>query len=615
MEVTGRTKDATSIHLCGLPMKGLTVRGNVSFWQRLGDEIVIYTESVDQPRIVGISMVKNEQDIIEPFILHNIQFLDALIIADNGSSDATREIIKIYQAKVEGIFLVDIRRFGYTQAEHMTSMLLHCQTSFFADYLFLLDADEFISAPSRQSLEKSLGMIPQRGVGLMPWRTYVLRKGHEEEEAADVPRTMEYRREHEEPQFYKAVLRLGATCDPAIRVTQGNHDIIDEKGRLPKVVLRDLPLLHYPIRNANQLTAKIVVGWNAYIKKNPKAHHSSEGFHWRSIFEKIATEGDSSIKSIAATLSQNYATKYPVSATEVTLNHDPCLYRYKRAVSISAASEPIAIIARSWEQSLRAQDPLIELNRPVIRDANARSSGTSFNADWHWNNLFIDIPPFRYLAEKYSPRAVLDIGCGIGQYLKIFKTFSESSVLGVDGLPQQATQGVLAEPEYIQADLGHPLRLYRKFDLVLCTEVVERLSKSEAIELLNTIDAHAGQLIVFSAAEAAINQPGHGHINCQPLGFWLEHWRNRGWKPLLIESLGIRALSTLSCFRRNLVVMSKNINDFDGDIATNQLLRIAAKPYGWYNQAPGIREEPFSESRFAPGEGYIGQIGGNHKPP
>ena len=111
-----------------LPTKG-TIRGNVPFKKRSGDKTVTETKIVDQPRIVGITMVKNEQDIIEPFILHNIQFLDALLIADNGSSDATREIIRFHQAKVEGIFLVDIRRFGYNQAEHMTSMLLHCQTS------------------------------------------------------------------------------------------------------------------------------------------------------------------------------------------------------------------------------------------------------------------------------------------------------------------------------------------------------------------------------------------------------------------------------------------------------------------------------------------------------
>ncbi|MFN8891189.1 MAG: glycosyltransferase family 2 protein [Alphaproteobacteria bacterium] len=573
-----------------------------------GEKKLVKEQQAAQPRIICLSMVKNEQDIIEPFILHNAQFFDAMIIADNNSSDATRDIIRSCQAQIEGVFLCDTRKFGYNQAERMTSMLLHCQGSFFADYIFFLDADEFISAQSRQDLLPSLSVIPKRGVGLMPWRTHVLRKGHEKEDGADAPRSLEYCREYERPQFYKAVLSLAGEFDPFIRVVQGNHYVIDEKGRLPEVVLRDVPLLHFPIRSQAQLTAKIVVGWAAYLKKNPQAHKATEGFHWRGIFEKIAREGDSAVGGTLALLSQNYATTDPVSVMETPLIHCPGPFKYKRVVSKSEASDPIAVISSSWQQTLRAQDPLMALNRPKIMDNENRAAATSFNAVWHWDHLFVDIAPFRYLAEKFRPSSVLDIGCGIGQYLKVFKTFAGSSVLGVDGIPQVATESVLTPSEYIQADLGQPILLNQVFDLVLCTEVVEHLSKNQAIQLVDTIHRHAGRLIVFSAA--GVNQPGYGHINCQPLSYWLEQWRQRGWAPLLIESMGIRALASLSWFRRNLIVLSKSDMDLDAEFATHQLERIAAKAYGWFNQGPGIREEPFGEPRFAPGEGYVAAIKG-----
>ena len=43
--------------------------------------------------LVCISMVKNEQDIIEPFLRNNAKFFDLMIVLDNGSTDKTRDIL------------------------------------------------------------------------------------------------------------------------------------------------------------------------------------------------------------------------------------------------------------------------------------------------------------------------------------------------------------------------------------------------------------------------------------------------------------------------------------------------------------------------------------------
>lgn len=40
---------------------------------------------------VGLSMVRNESDVIETFIRHNLTLLDELHIVDHNSSDNTRE--------------------------------------------------------------------------------------------------------------------------------------------------------------------------------------------------------------------------------------------------------------------------------------------------------------------------------------------------------------------------------------------------------------------------------------------------------------------------------------------------------------------------------------------
>ena len=46
------------------------------------------------PNIVVVSMVRNEADIIESFVRHNLQFADRLYIVNHRSSDATKDILQ-----------------------------------------------------------------------------------------------------------------------------------------------------------------------------------------------------------------------------------------------------------------------------------------------------------------------------------------------------------------------------------------------------------------------------------------------------------------------------------------------------------------------------------------
>ena len=52
-------------------------------------------------KLIGIARVKNESDFIEYFVRHNSNILDELYVADDGSSDNTKEILKLL--KKEGL--------------------------------------------------------------------------------------------------------------------------------------------------------------------------------------------------------------------------------------------------------------------------------------------------------------------------------------------------------------------------------------------------------------------------------------------------------------------------------------------------------------------------------
>jgi SAM-dependent methyltransferase len=275
--------------------------------------------------------------------------------------------------------------------------------------------------------------------------------------------------------------------------------------------------------------------------------------------------------------------------TDVVEDRPPADVR--RRCSTGKSSNPIVVIGRSWERSLLPPPAFVTLERPeIITAAASPPLPTAFDPAWHWDHLFVDIPPFRYIAEKYEPPSVLDLGCGVGAYLTLFDRLGSHTVFGVDGIPANAT--VLGAEHYAVRDLSKSIDLGRTFDLVICVEVAEHLEEQYEDHLLDTIARHADNHVIFSAAEPG--QPGNGHINCKTISYWLERWASRGWIPDLMDSLGMRSLASLSWFRRNLVVLRKgNLDDHREALCV--LGAIGARPFNWYDQLPGIRDVAFME--------------------
>ena len=78
--------------------------------------------SLEGMRLIGIAMVRNEADIIEAFVRHNLTVLDALVVVDHGSLDGTGEILALLQR--EGLPLRVMRDAspGFFQAERMGAL-------------------------------------------------------------------------------------------------------------------------------------------------------------------------------------------------------------------------------------------------------------------------------------------------------------------------------------------------------------------------------------------------------------------------------------------------------------------------------------------------------------
>lgn len=130
-----------------------------------------------------------------------------------------------------------------------------------------------------------------------------------------------------------------------------------------------------------------------------------------------------------------------------------------------------------------------------------------------------------YLQERYGPASVLDLGCGTGNYLRYFAARG-CEVLGIEGSPAglaRVPDSVLA----LQFDLRAPLRINRKFDLVMSIEVAEHIPGRHARNLVASICRHAGGMVLFTAAPPGT--PGDDHVNCRDRAYWDELFAERGF--------------------------------------------------------------------------------------
>ncbi|HVA81046.1 MAG TPA: class I SAM-dependent methyltransferase [Candidatus Binataceae bacterium] len=126
-----------------------------------------------------------------------------------------------------------------------------------------------------------------------------------------------------------------------------------------------------------------------------------------------------------------------------------------------------------------------------------------------------------------APASVLDIGCGIGQWLGAFRDAGVQRVLGLDGAYVDRKM-LFFPPEFFrEADLEKPLAIPERFDLACSLEVAEHLSEGAGTSLVAELCA-AAPVVLFSAAIPW--QGGDNHINERWPSHWIAKFAERGYR-------------------------------------------------------------------------------------
>ena len=137
-----------------------------------------------------------------------------------------------------------------------------------------------------------------------------------------------------------------------------------------------------------------------------------------------------------------------------------------------------------------------------------------------WNSARVVVP---IVCGLVRPSSVIDVGCGSGTWLAVFRELGVSRVLGLDGdyVPRSS---LAVPPDCFQVvDLNEQIPVNEKFDLALCLAVAEHLPRRSAPCLVGSL-VKLAPVVLFSAAVPL--QGGTNHVNEQ----WPEYWASLFWE-------------------------------------------------------------------------------------
>ena len=124
-------------------------------------------------------------------------------------------------------------------------------------------------------------------------------------------------------------------------------------------------------------------------------------------------------------------------------------------------------------------------------------------------------------------KSVVDVGCGLGTWLAVFREQGATATLGIDGEWIDRNHLEIPSESFMAFDLTQPLRLDRRFDLVVSLEVAEHLPPEAAETFVDSL-TRLGSTILFSAAIPS--QGGTHHVNEQWPEYWAHLFEKRGFR-------------------------------------------------------------------------------------
>lgn len=131
-----------------------------------------------------------------------------------------------------------------------------------------------------------------------------------------------------------------------------------------------------------------------------------------------------------------------------------------------------------------------------------------------------------YIIELINPKSVVDVGCGLATWLKVFEEHDVHDILGIDGHYVNKALLKVDSTLFEEHDLETPYYSRKRYDLALSLEVAEHLKVDSANIIVQSL-VSLSDVVIFSAA--IVNQGGQNHINEQNPDYWIKKFGDHGY--------------------------------------------------------------------------------------
>lgn len=121
------------------------------------------------------------------------------------------------------------------------------------------------------------------------------------------------------------------------------------------------------------------------------------------------------------------------------------------------------------------------------------------------------------IIDVVEPKSILDVGCGVGTWLRVASELGVADILGIDGDYVDRNMLHIPRESFKAHDLTKPFDTGRRFDLAISMEVAEHLPPESAESFVASLVA-ASPVVMMSAAIPG--QGGVSHVNER----WQDYW-------------------------------------------------------------------------------------------
>lgn len=268
-------------------------------------------------KIVAISRILDEADIIEAFVRHTSTYAQHHIILDNGSTDGTMDILRSLSDEGVSLSVYQNLSVSFSEQAFMTFMFKEAVRTHQADWVICLDGDEFIDdrhlpgglTRFLESLKDTTSCVR------LPWTQYQYTRSDNKNEII-VPKRIVYRTDP--VQDYKVIVKSDL-INRDIVIDNGGHGIyVDGRHPANVPIVQGAYLAHYSERSPFQTVVKFTRGW---VKAKAAGHEITSrniSWHYKGPFEALRDKPNELLRS---DWFMNYKNESP------NLKKDPIEYR------------------------------------------------------------------------------------------------------------------------------------------------------------------------------------------------------------------------------------------------------------------------------------------------